>query len=249
MRSLLKFPLLALLCVLSAEILLTPPAIAGREGVTIPESSGSGLDNTFGPNRPSGPPSPEIVSERIYTGILNALRTIEQRESVSSVDGQNLPISPEQIARIESSLLGRGSNIEARLAELEQQLATEMGVKVVDLSLLGNSSDDLKTAIDSTNMLIRGFNSEELAAAKDSPTFMALLRLLRSGKDALDDPDLDDLLEEGSADFGIVQMTRFVTPPAAVETPPASRPIQIQPQPPAQPTPPPAVQEPIRGLW
>jgi hypothetical protein len=245
MRSLIKFPLLALLSLLSAEALLAAPAMAGREPVTPPDSSGAGVENTF-PNGPGGPPSGQMVSERIYNGFLNTLRTIEQRELVPAVGGQDLPISPEQIAKIESSFLGQGNNIETRLTDLEQQIATEMGVELVDLSLLGNSSNDLKTAIDSANTLIRGFDSEELAAAKDSPTFMALLRLLRGGKEALNDPELDRLFEDGGSDFGILQMTR------AEVIVPEEAPVIIQPQPAPRPAPqpaPPAVQEPVRGLW
>jgi hypothetical protein len=245
MRSLIKFPLLALLSLLSAEALLAAPAMAGQAPVTPPDSSGAGVENTF-PNGPGGPPSGQMVSERIYNGFLNTLRTIEQRELVPAVGGQDLPISPEQIAKIESSFLDQGNNIETRLTDLEQQIATEMGVELVDLSLLGNSSNDLKTAIDSANTLIRGFDSEELAAAKDSPTFMALLRLLRGGKEALNDPELDRLFEDGGSDFGILQMTR------AEVIVPEEAPVIIQPQPAPRPAPqpaPPAVQEPVRGLW
>lgn len=146
-----------------------------------------------------------------------------------SLNGQNLPISSEQLAQIEASFLGREGETGPRLTELEQQLASDLGGKVIEVSLLGNSSDDLAAAIESTNALIMSLNSEQLAAATKSPTFMALLRLLNSGNDALSDRDLDRLFESGDRQFGILQMSLADNRASEQVMPPAS-PVLNNPQ-------------------
>jgi hypothetical protein len=241
MRFSLQFPLLALLCVLGASALVPPAAVAGSRGVTPPDSSGSGLDNTFGPNGPSGPPSSQMVSERIYNGMRNELQTIQQRGSVASVGNRTLPISTEQIARIESLLLG-SSDRSAGLAAIQQQLSAEMGGAAIELSPLGNSANDLQRAIESANTVIKSLNREQLAAAAQSPTFMALLKLLKGGKEALNAPDLDALFEEGGSDFSLLQMSLASESAPEAEIPEVS-PVLVQPRPE------PAFQQPVRGLW
>ena len=208
MRAIIKFPLLTLLCLLSAEASFIRPAAAGRAPVALPESGSSGLGDTFSPSaRPPQGDTGQILSSRIYSGITNTLRTLQQRESIPSIGGQNLPISSEQLAQIETSFLGREGGTGSRLSDLEQRLASDLGGRVIKVSLLGNSSSDLAAAIDSTNALIMGLNSEQLAAATKSPTFMALRELLNSGNDALSDRDLDRLFEAGDREFGILQMS------------------------------------------
>lgn len=208
MRAIIKFPLLTLLCLLSAEAVFIRPAAAGRAPVALPESGSSGLGDTFSPAaRPPQGDANQILSSRIYSGITNALRTLQQRESVPSVGGQNLPISSEQLAQIETSFLGREGGTGFQLNELEQQLASDLGGNVIKVSLLGNSSSDLAAAIESANALITSLNSEQLAAATKSPTFMALLQLLNSGNDALSDRDLDRFFKASDRTFGILQMS------------------------------------------
>ncbi len=230
MRAIIKFPLLTLLCLLSAEASFIRPAAAGSAPVVLPESGSSGLGDTFSPAaRPTQGDASQILSNRIYSGITDMLRTLQQRESVPSVGGQILPISSEQLAQIETSFLGREGGTGFRLTELEQQLASDLGGKVIEVSLLGNSSGDLAAAIESTNALIMSLDSEQLVAATKSPTFMALLRLLNSGNDVLSDRDLDRLFEAGDREFGILQMSLADDRATEPNMPPAA-PVVNEPQ-------------------
>lgn len=204
MRAIIKFPLLILLCLLSAEAAFIRPAAAGQAPVALPDSSSGGLGDTFSPaeNSTSGD-----ASNRIYSGIANALSSLQQLGSVSSVDGQNLPISSAQLAQIEASLLGREGETSPQLTALGQQLSSGLGGKVVEISLLSNSPSNLAAAIESVNALIMSLNSEQLAAAAKSPTFIALLQLLNGGNDALSDDNSDRPSEAGDRELGILQMS------------------------------------------
>ncbi len=229
MRSLIKFPLLALLCVLSAEVLLSTPAMAGSRGVTQPDSSSAGVESNFGSSETAGgTPSSEITSGRVFTGLLNSLRTIQQSGSVRSVQGRDLPISPQQIANIQAALIGSASgNNAAPLDGIRQQLAAETGLGL-DITPLGNSPQDLITAITSINVLINSLSGEQLLAAAESPTFNVLLQMLQDAKEALNDSDSDSRLEGSTGGAGLVKVTLAPNAPAA-GTPPASQPIQAQP--------------------
>lgn len=198
MHSMIKFPLLALLCVFSADVLLSRSAIAGSAPIVIPESGSSGVADNYVPQPFVNANPDQLFSVRISSGIANALRIIEQRQSVSGV-GQTLPLSPTQLATLKAAFFD--------LEALEQQLANEMGGQIISLSALGSTQGDLRTAIESVNAMIMAMNPEQLEAARKSPTFLALLQLLKGARDALGTQGFDYLFEGTQGEFVVINMS------------------------------------------
>ena len=240
MKLAIKLPLVALLCLLGAEATASRQALAGVTPVVIPDSSASGLGDTFS--------SPGFSNKQktscTNNGMVNALRDIQQSESVSSVSGRELSITPEQIDSIESLLSGDRPTT-AELDSLAQQIANETGIDV-EISRLGLSSNDLQNAIGSANELVSALDSQQLAAAADSPALMTLLRLLKGGNESM--PGLDSL--GGECETGLLKVGLAPTPipvEAPAEPLPPTRTQESIPEP--EPEPVPTFQEPIRGLW
>ncbi len=252
MRPLLKLPLLALLCAVSVEATLSRNAIAGTNGVTLPESGSTGVADTFSPGTAGANPnlSPDqLFSSRIYNGLSNALNNIQQRQSVTAYNGQSVPITPAQVTNLASLFLGPNPS-SSLLGGIQQQLNAEMGGPVISLSPLGNSTGDLQTAINSANALIMNLSPQQLAAAAKSPTFLAILELLEEGGEALRDNKVDPRFQAGSDAFSLINMSLA----EIVEVTP--EPVQAQPRlntPAATPQPAPRTepgfQQPVRGLW
>lgn len=195
MKSLIKFPLLVLL-VLVAEVTLPGRAIAGRAPVALPESGSSSSGDTFSP----GSEQAAVLSERIGGAVNNTVQTIQSSQEVPSVGNRTLSISSEKLNVIIAAISNTGSDIKI----LEEQISEEMGVEI-ELSVLGTSSRELNEAIASVNALIRDLNGEQLAAAVESPTFMALLKMLGNANQAVTDGS-DDLIVPGSP-MGIVKIS------------------------------------------
>ena len=242
MRLAIKVPLLALLCLTGAEAIASNQALAGVTPVLIPDSSGSGLGDTFS--------SPGFSNRSKLSctnnGVVNTLREIQRNESVPSVSGRELSISPDQIDNIQSLLSGDEPTA-AQLDDLAQQVADETGIGV-EISRLGLSSNELKTAITSANDLVRALDSQQLAAAADSPALMTLLQLLKGGNETMS--GLDSLA--GECETGLLKVG-LAPAPIPVEVP-----VEPDPLPPdgidtsipePEPEPVPTFQEPIRGLW
>ncbi|CAN5591433.1 hypothetical protein BH23CYA1_BH23CYA1_05210 [soil metagenome] len=182
--SLIKFPLFALLCAIAAEAVLPTGAIAGRVPVT-PPGAGNAVGDTFSPTRPA--PTGTTLAGQINNGVLNALRTIQARNSVATINGKYLFISPSKVDTLTAALsAAEGIEIGERLnlELLEEQIADEMGGLEVDLTLLGTSESEVETAIETTNRFIEGLSREQLMLAINSPTLMALLQLLRAADEA-----------------------------------------------------------------
>ena len=232
MKLAIKLPLLALLCLFGAEVKMSRPAFAGRTPVLSPDSSGAGMSDTF------ANPGFSRRSKLSCTnnGVVNTLRDIQQSRSVPSVSGREIPISPVQIDNIQSLLSGDRPTTD-RLGALAQQVKSETGIDV-EISRLGLSSNELKTAISSANELVSALDSQQLSAAAESPALMTLLQLLKGGNESM--PGLDSL--GGECETGLLQVG--LAPPAV----PVPEPIQESvPEP--QPAPVPTFQEPVRGLW
>ena len=107
MRSLIKLPLLAL-CGLAVIQSIKPDAtFAGSAPVTLPDAGSSNLGDTLSPREEN---SSSAVTERLNNGLLNILETIRANQSVPTVDGNTLSITPEQIAAIRAAL-SSGQNL------------------------------------------------------------------------------------------------------------------------------------------
>ncbi|MGB3292582.1 MAG: hypothetical protein WBB01_06340 [Phormidesmis sp.] len=182
-RSLIKFPLLALVCFLSAEVALPARALAGRVPVVPPDSSNA-VGDTFTPERPAL--TGDTLAAQISNGVANALRTIQVRQSVRSINGKYLFISPNKVAALTAALSQVQTGERLDIEALEQQISDEMGGLEVDLTVLGTSESDLESAIETTNSFIEGLTREQLALAVNAPTLLALLQLLRAANDAAD---------------------------------------------------------------
>ena len=183
-RPLIKISLFALLCAIAAEAALPTGAIAGRVPVTPPDASNA-VGDTFSPARPA--PTGATLAGQINNGVLNALRTIQARNSVATVNGEYLFISPSKVDTL-TAALSAAENVEIgeriNLETLEAQIADEMGGLEVDLTLLGTAESEVETAIETTNRFIEGLSREQLMLAINSPTLMALLQLLRAADEA-----------------------------------------------------------------
>ncbi|MGB3768681.1 MAG: hypothetical protein WA947_19155 [Phormidesmis sp.] len=246
MKSIVKFPLLALLFLFSAETAMNRAAFAGTEGVTTPDSGSLGVGDTFSPGSTQPPIS---VPTRITNGIENTLNAIQNGGSVPSVDGTTIPVTPAQIESLISAITNNGPS--TSIQDLEQQIATETGINV-DISNLGASPADLEIAINSANELIMSLDSQQLAAAIESPTLMSLIEVIKAGNEALNDRNLNVLFLEGTNDLGLLKLSLgsdlAPTEGAAEEVlPPVRREEAVsEPQPPEPIT---TFQEPVRGLW
>ena len=241
MKLAIKFPLSSLLCLLCAGAMANS-ASAGVKPVVTPDSSGSGLGDTF--SNPGFSNRSNISCTN--NGVVNTLRDIQQSKSVPSVNGQSLSISPEQINEIQS-LLGGARPTASQLDALAQQITNETGIEV-EVSRSGISSNELRSAISSANDLVNALDGPELAAAANSPTLMTLLQLIKGGNESI--PGLNSLA--GECETGLLNIGLAPTPipvEAPVEPTPVE-PIRIEePVPEPEPEPVPTFQEPIRGLW
>lgn len=242
MKSAIKFSMLAMLSLLGVEATASHPALAGVTPVLIPDSSGSGLGDTFS--------SPGFSNRSKLSctnnGVVNTLRDIRRSESVSSVSGRELSVSPSQIDSIQSLLSGDRPTA-TQLDDLAQQVSNETGIDV-EISRLGLSSNELRTAIRSANDLVNALDSQQLSAAADSPALMTLLQLLKGGNENMS--GLDSLA--GECETGLLEVG-LAPAPIPVEVP-----VEPDPLPPdsiddtipePEPEPVPTFQEPIRGLW
>lgn len=212
MRALMKFPLMVVLCCVATTAGMTPRAMAGRVPISLSGSGSSGVGDALVPASDSRASSAQ-VSVQISRGMISALRTIESQGTVSSIGDRSLSISPQQISTIATVLSATGDRVEPALQMLEQQLSAELGGTNIDLAILGSSSGnlssgDLSSAVTAANELILSLNRAELIAAIESPTFMAILRLLGGANEAIADGESGIVLVEGGGGIsGILRMS------------------------------------------
>ena len=233
-----KLFLLSMLCLLYSEAIASRQAFAGVTPVLIPDSSGSGLGDTF--SYPGFSNRSKLSCTN--NGVVNTLRSIQRSKSVPSVSGSNLAVSPSQIDEIESLLVGDHPTA-AQLDALAQQVTEETGIDV-EISRSGLSSSELQTAIGSANELVNALDSQQLSAAANSPALMTLLQLIKGGNESM--PGLDSLA--GECETGLLKVGLAPVPVEAPIDPAPVEPIRIQ-EPAPEPEPEPTFQEPIRGLW
>jgi hypothetical protein len=196
MKTLLKFPLLALVFLFVTEAILPGRAIAGSAPVALPESGSSGAGDTFSPSAEET----SNLSALISAALNSTLQTFRSSQQVPSVGDRMLSISSEKLDTIAAAISSPSSNT----ASLQEQISEEMDTEI-DLSILGSSSGDLNEAIESINAFILGLNREQLMAAIESPTFMALLKMLGEANQAVLG-NSDDLPSGGSA-AGIIKIS------------------------------------------
>jgi len=204
MRALIKFPLMALLCLCGTGVVMTPRAMAGSTPVVLPGSSTTGVSDGFAPGGNAPSSTPAQVSAQINSGVITVLAKISSQEEVSSVGGRTLDISPQQLSTITAVLSATGSEVQPAIVALEQQLSSELGGKAIDIAVLASSAGDLASAVTAANDLILSMNRAELIAAIESPTFMALLQVLGAASQPADG---DAALEEVAGGItGIISM-------------------------------------------
>ncbi len=182
-KLLLKRSLTAFLCALAAAATIAPnAALAGSRPVVPPDSSNA-VGETFAPTRPRA--EGETLTTQIGYNVLSILQTIRARQSVDSVTDKVLFIPAAKVDIIAAALSSErtGRDIE----QLERQIFDETSGKIqVDLSALGTSEGDVKTATDSINTFFKALTAEQLAVAVESPTLMTIWRLLLAANDVLD---------------------------------------------------------------
>ena len=180
LRSLTRFSLFALACLL-VDIALPSRALAGRVPVVPPDASNA-VGDTFTPGRP--PLTGDLLAAQISNGVASALRTIQARQSVPSINGRTLFISPRKVDALTAALASVQTAEQLDIEALEQQISDEMGGLEIDLTVLESSESNLETAIETTNRFIEGLTREQLELAINAPTLLALLQLLRAADDA-----------------------------------------------------------------
>ena len=232
----------ALTCVLATPVLFSGAAIAGIYPVVIPDASNAGVGDNLAPRL-------DRSNTCVKEGSLDLLESIQGRSSVPAVDGGRLSISPEAVSTIRASLQPDSrTDLEPSLTQLEQQLADEIGNRLVEVSRIPNSPSDVRSAISSTNRLINSLDSQQLDAASQSPTFLSLLQLLQNASKMLNS-GVSIGCTEGVGDFGLIGLSPAPVPPSVPQAPAVpslpQEPQTIESTPPVEP----AVQEPIRGLW
>ncbi len=181
-KPLIKRSLMAVLWAIAATITAPTMALAGSRPVVPPDSSNA-VGETFAPARPIA--EGETLTTQIGYGVLSVLQTIRVRESVNAVTGKALFIPAAKVDIIAAALSPERTGRDIEL--LERQIFDETSGKIqVDLSALGTSESDVKTATDSINTFFQALTAEQLAVAIESPTLMTIWRLLLAANDVLD---------------------------------------------------------------
>ncbi|MGB3299320.1 MAG: hypothetical protein WBA76_13705 [Phormidesmis sp.] len=199
LRLFTKVSLLTLAGLLTVEAINPAQSWAGYAPVVLPESGSSGVGDTFSSDLDLKRIA--ALSTRISTELASALKTLQSRQSVSSIQGKTLSISPEAIAAIIAAADRSGTDT----IDLEERLKAETGIDI-DVDSLAVSGRNLESAIITTNGLIKSLSSEQLAAVVKSPTFMVLLQLLNAANQSVDD-EVSTIFLEGSETIGILQMS------------------------------------------
>jgi hypothetical protein len=156
-------------------------AIGGKTPVVLPDSSLAGVADALAPSNDDTVGTAQASSTEISRQVLSNLREIRVQRSVPTVAGDSITVPEQSIQLINDALSATGGEIEPAVRALEQQLRTELRGVGIQVSLLGNTFADYNTAVAAMNDFILSLNSEQLAVALQSPTLMALHRLL-SGK-------------------------------------------------------------------
>ena len=177
-----KIRLLAAACLLSS-IAFSSEAIAGNAPVALPESGSSGISDTFSPQRRLL--NRTAFADRISHELIETLQSLQSRQQVDAISNQSIQISAEQLGTIGAATYVEAA-IDTSLAALEQQLMAEIEGLNIAISALEPSPRNLSIAIESSNELVAGLSSEQLAKAVQSPTFMALLQMLSAANRSVD---------------------------------------------------------------
>lgn len=203
MRALIKISLLALFSSTALAILPTSRAMAGTAGVTPPDSGGVNVGDSFAPPAADDADSGSSASNNnntpaaISNAIAVVLETIETTQSVTSPTGEPMPLTSAQAETITAALTATGADIEPAIAALEQQLSAELGGLGIEIEVVGPSPANLEVAIAAANALIDSLSSAELAAALESPTFVAIRNILAGSKEGGSDGDRERLASGG----------------------------------------------------
>ncbi|MGD1866155.1 MAG: hypothetical protein ACFB0D_16525 [Phormidesmis sp.] len=201
-QTFIKYPLATLFCLAAVSTVSPRTAIAGNQTVSPPDSGGVNVSDTFAPDADdsssSGGSDPQTIAAQISAGIASTVSSLRATGTVPSVDGTELSISEAKIDTIVAAVSTTGAGSEAAIDALEQQLASELGAEGFDLdiTILGNTPTNLQAAISAANSVILSLDSAQLAAAIQSPTFMAILQMLGGAVETVDG-ELVIVTEEG----------------------------------------------------
>ncbi len=166
-------------------VVVSTVALAGKGPVVLPDSSLAGVGDILAPSDDNSTGNPTDLSTEISRQVVSNLRSIRVQRSVPTVTGDSIAVPEQSIRLISDALSATGGEIEPAIRALEQQLRLELSDVEVQVSLLGNSAVDYNTAVAAMNDFVLSLNSEQLALALESPTLMALHRLLSGKSDSV----------------------------------------------------------------
>ena len=157
---------------------LSPASVAGQAPVVLPDSSSAGVGDTLAPANDDGAGSATSVSSAVSRNVMGNLRSILLQRSVPTVAGNSIAVPEQTVSLISEALSATGGAVEPAIQALANQLGQELGDVGLQVTMLGTSPADFGAAVASMNDLIMGLNSQQLAQALESPTLMALHRML-----------------------------------------------------------------------
>ena len=156
-------------------------SVAGQAPVVLPDSSSAGVGDTLAPSNDDISGNSNAVSTEITRNVTSNLRSIRVQRSVPTVAGDTIAVPEQTISLISDAMTATGGEVEPAIQALADQLGQELRGVGLEVSLLSNTTGDYGSAVAAMNDFIMGLNSQELALALESPTLMAVHRIL-SGK-------------------------------------------------------------------
>ena len=211
--SLIRFPMLALFCLLLVDVTAPSKASAGNvpAGDTAVDGAASGVDGSFAPAEADGASGGVTVTPAAVSGsVSNSLLSLQRTQSITSVTGAELTMSPAQLSVITAAFSATGGDIQPALTALSNQLSAELGGDVaVDVSVVSSSANNLISAISAANTLINSLTSVQLEAAMESPSFMAVRQVLAAAADTTENAEGGEVAEGGgNAGLPILSLAR-----------------------------------------
>jgi len=160
---------------------LSHPALAGKEPVVLPDSSsvvgslGMASDDPGGvlQNDPVGTGKYATSAYKLLSGIKNA-------RLVPGVSTDCVAMSLDQLDVLVDAVSATGDDVKPAIQRLADQLGAELSGVGLQVSRLDMSRPSYDSAVTSANSFINGLSDPELELAARSPTFLAVLALLRN---------------------------------------------------------------------
>lgn len=182
--SLIKRPLMALLCLGMSAAVMVSPAIAGggtaSGGIVQPLVEFINTESDTDTDSETGGLS-------LNEAIREALATMSGGR-VTTINGQSLTLPAGKLETIVAALTASGDGFDRAISNLEGQLRGEL--PGIDLKISG--ANDVPSAVAAVNKFIR--ESSNPKALAESATFVALLRLLEAAQKANGSDDSENVI-------------------------------------------------------